>query len=74
MSPPLPHDLAGCQHEAELIVAELEATPLQGNPAVISIERGDAELCDELGAAHATQIVQQIQQMITRDRRQHVAL
>jgi DNA-binding GntR family transcriptional regulator len=34
---------------------------------VKAIEAGDAELCDELGAAHAAQIVRQIQDYIARD-------
>ena len=34
---------------------------------VKAIEKGNADLCDELGAAHATQIVRQIQDYIARD-------
>ncbi|MBI4924155.1 MAG: GntR family transcriptional regulator [Devosia nanyangense] len=34
---------------------------------VSAIEKGNAELCDELGAAHATQIVRRIQDYIARD-------
>ena len=34
---------------------------------VRAIEKGDAELCDELAAAHAAQIVRQIQSYIARD-------
>ncbi len=34
---------------------------------VVAIEAGDAELCDRLGAAHAAQIVRQIQSYLARD-------
>lgn len=41
---------------------------------IAAIEARDVEAADRLAAAHADQIVRQIQQMITRDSRQHVAL
>lgn len=41
---------------------------------IAAIEARDVAAADRLASAHADQIVQQIQQMITRDRRQHVAL
>jgi hypothetical protein len=34
---------------------------------VRAIDKGDAELCDQLGAGHAAQIVRQIQSYIARD-------
>jgi DNA-binding GntR family transcriptional regulator len=39
-----------------------------------AIEAGDVARADRLASAHADQIVQQIQQMVARDRRQYVAL
>jgi len=39
-----------------------------------AIEAGDVEAADRLATAHADQIVEQIQQMITRDRRQKIPL
>lgn len=41
---------------------------------IAAIEVQDIAAADRLANAHADQIVRQIQQMITRDRRQHVAL
>lgn len=41
---------------------------------IAAIEARDVELADRLATAHADQIVTQIQQMVARDRRQHVSL
>ena len=41
---------------------------------IAAIEARDLAAADRLASAHADQIVRQIQQMITRDRRQHVTL
>lgn len=41
---------------------------------IAAIEARDVEAADRLATAHADQIVEQIQQMITRDRRQEVPL
>lgn len=41
---------------------------------IAAIAAGDVELSDRLASAHADQIVNQIQQMVARDRRQHVTL
>jgi DNA-binding GntR family transcriptional regulator len=41
---------------------------------VEAIEAGDVELCDQLGAEHAGQIVRQIQSYIARDRTKEMAL
>ncbi len=41
---------------------------------IAAIEARDIEAADRRAGVHADQIVRQIQQMITRDRRQHVAL
>jgi DNA-binding GntR family transcriptional regulator len=41
---------------------------------IAAIEARDVELADRLATAHADQIETQIQQMVARDRRQHVSL
>jgi DNA-binding GntR family transcriptional regulator len=41
---------------------------------IAAIEARDVELSDRLASGHADQIVRQIQQMVARDRRQHVRL
>jgi len=41
---------------------------------IAAIERQDVEVADRLSKQHADQIVQQIQQMMARDRRRHIAL
>jgi DNA-binding GntR family transcriptional regulator len=41
---------------------------------IAAIEARDVEAADQIAAAHADQIVRQIQRMITRDHRRHIAL
>lgn len=41
---------------------------------ILAVESRDVEAADRLASAHADQIVRQIQQLITQDRRQQVAL